>query len=354
MLPPGSRIGILGVGQLGRMLACAAAKLGFRTAVYGPDAAASSAGQVTDQAVEGAYDDAQAVEAFAAGCDIVTYEFENVPAAAAAAVAQADVFLSPPASALAVSQERLAEKELFRKLNIATVDFWPVENADDLKAALAQAGPSILKTRRFGYDGKGQARLEGHEDAVDVLDALGGGPWILEALAPFQREVSQVAARSKDGTVAFYDLCENVHEAGILARSVIPAPDTDGIEGQAQDAARRVLEHLDYVGVLTIEFFDLGGTLLANEMAPRVHNSGHHTLEACNVSQFEQHIRAIAGWHLRPPETRCAMEMHNIIGPEAEAWQTLAQDPEADVTLYGKGEARPGRKMGHVVRPLKT
>jgi len=351
MLEPGSTIGILGVGQLGRMLATAASKLGFKTAVYGPDAERSPAGHVTDHAVDGAYEDAEAVQAFASGCAVVTYEFENVPAETAAAVAQSGKLLAPNAQALAASQERLREKTLFRTLDIPTVDFWDVETPEDLRKALAEAGPSILKTRRFGYDGKGQARLTGNEDPVTVLEDLGGGPWILEALAPFSRELSIVSARGQDGTTAFFDLCENQHKDGILARSFIPATVSDDVRQQAESAARKLLNELDYAGVLTVEFFDVDGQLMANEMAPRVHNSGHHTLEACDVSQFEQHIRAVAGWPLREAKTLRPMEMINLVGPQANDWQALGSDPQIDLTLYGKGEARVGRKMGHAVRP---
>ncbi|MEM9838054.1 MAG: 5-(carboxyamino)imidazole ribonucleotide synthase [Pseudomonadota bacterium] len=354
MLAPGSTIGILGVGQLGRMLASAAAKLGFRTAVYGPEAGRSPASYITPRAVDGAYEDDQAVEAFARSCDVVTYEFENVPASTAEAVLQAGRGLHPPAKALAASQERIAEKTLFRSLNIDTVDFWDISNADDLASALSVAGPSILKTRRFGYDGKGQARLAGNEDPASVLDDLGGGPWILEALAPFEREVSQVAARTASGDVAFYDLFENQHKDGILDRSIIPADASEALISQAREASRKVMEALDYVGVLTVEFFVVGDRMLANEMAPRVHNSGHHTVEACAVSQFEQHIRAVAGWPLRDPRTVTPSEMRNLIGPDVNDWERLAADPVTSVTLYGKGEPRAGRKMGHIVRPLKT
>lgn len=351
MLPPGSTIGILGTGQLGRMLASAAAKLGFRTAVYGPDAEESPAGQVTNRPVTGDYDDADAVAAFAQACDTVTYEFENVPASAAAAVARVGTPLAPGVDALEASQERLREKRLFRSLRIDTVEFWPVDNARQLERALARAGHAILKTRRFGYDGKGQVRLSGSEDPEAVLAGLGGGPWILEAVAPFEREISQVAARSVRGEVAFFDPCENQHKDGILARSIIPAEASAELKAEARNAVHRVMDKLDYVGVLTVEFFDVGGRLLANEMAPRVHNSGHHTYEACTVSQFEQHIRAVAGWPLLDPETLHPMEMLNLIGNEVHEWAGLAADPDVSLTLYGKREARPGRKMGHAVRP---
>lgn len=353
MLAPGSTIGILGVGQLGRMLASAAAKLGFRTAVYGPSADGSPAGQVAGRAVNGAYEDVDAVAAFAALCDAVTYEFENVPAETAAAVSSTGKLLAPNAKALEASQERLREKKLFRSLKIDTVDFWAIEAAQDLEHALPKAGRSILKTRQFGYDGKGQERLTGGEDAEAILSKLSGGPWILEQMASFDRELSQVAARSAHGEIAFFDLCENLHKDGILARSVIPAEVSNDIKQQAREAVRQILEKLDYIGVLTVEFFDVGGHLLANEMAPRVHNSGHHTLEACSVSQFEQHIRAVAGWPLRDPETVQPMEMLNLVGDEANEWSALAADPDVDITFYGKDEARPGRKMGHAVRPLR-
>jgi 5-(carboxyamino)imidazole ribonucleotide synthase len=351
-LPPGSTIGILGVGQLGRMLAAAAAKLGFQTAVYGPEADRAPAGLVATRAFSGAYEDQEAVREFAAGCDAVTYEFENVPAAAAAAVTKAGRTLAPCAPALAVSQERLAEKQLFRDLGIGTVPFWGIATAGDLKEALGEAGPSILKTCRFGYDGKGQTRLSGDEDPAEVLADLGGGPWILEKFAPFTREVSQIAARGGDGRAAFYPLAENTHRDGILHRSVMPAPNAENLRGEAERAVRAVLEHLDYVGVLTVEFFEVDGRLLANEMAPRVHNSGHHTIEACSVSQFEQHILAVAGWPLREPRIVEPSEMINLIGPEADDWASYAGEPKTSLTLYGKRQARAGRKMGHLVRPL--
>ncbi|MEM9810702.1 MAG: 5-(carboxyamino)imidazole ribonucleotide synthase [Pseudomonadota bacterium] len=353
MLAPGASIGILGTGQLGRMLSSAASKLGFRTAVFGPDAEGSPAAQVTSHAVAAAYEDDEAVQAFARSVDVVTYEFENVPAATAAAVAQAGTALAPNAEALAASQERLREKELFRTLGVGTVDFWAIENTDDLARALSQAGPSILKTRRFGYDGKGQASLTGDEDPAAVLEKLGAGPWILEAKATFTREVSQVAARGQDGKVVFFDLIDNTHKDGILDTSVIPAPACEGLVAKAREATQKVLDALDYVGVLTVEFFDCDGTLLANEMAPRVHNSGHVTCEACNVSQFEQHIRAVAGWPLVEPRTQVPSVMTNVIGSDAEAWQAFAGEPGSSLTLYGKDDAQPGRKMGHIVRPLK-
>jgi 5-(carboxyamino)imidazole ribonucleotide synthase len=352
MLPPGSTVGILGVGQLGRMLASAATKLGFRTSVYGPGARRSPAG-MSAKTYEGDYRDLEAVAAFARACDVVTYEFENVPAETAAAVAASGTPLAPNAEALAASQERLREKTLFRDLGIGTVPFWKVDSPEELEAALAQAGPSIAKTRRFGYDGKGQMRLDGHEDAEAVWLELGKAPLLLEGLASFEREVSLIAARSHSGDIAFFDLCENVHEDGILARSVIPAEADARLVHQARQASKAILEHLGYVGVLTVEFFVTKDGLLANEMAPRVHNSGHHTLEACSVSQFEQHIRAVAGWPLRPAVTLRPSELRNLIGDQVHAWEELAAEPGADLTFYGKAEARPGRKMGHVVRALK-
>lgn len=354
MLKPGSTIGILGTGQLGRMMCSAAAKLGFRTAVFGPDAEGSPAGEVATRARQAAYDDLAAVMAFAKEVDAVTYEFENVPAATASAVTDAGGTLAPPAAALAASQERVREKDFFRSIGIKTVDYWPVAHADDLSAALPEAGPSILKTCQFGYDGKGQATLQGTEDPVKVLADLGGGPWILEAKAPFTREVSQVAARGRDGAITFFDLVENEHRSGILHRSVIPAPATDDVREQAQTATRSVLEKLDYVGVLTVEFFDCDGELMANEMAPRVHNSGHVTHEACRVSQFEQHIRAVAGWPLGDTATLIPSQMINLIGHDTDEWRALTARLGASLTLYGKKETAPGRKMGHWVLPLSN
>jgi 5-(carboxyamino)imidazole ribonucleotide synthase len=351
MLPPGSTVGILGVGQLGRMLASAATKLGFRAATYGPGAVRSPAGMAA-KPYEGDYLDLEAVTAFAEACDVVTYEFENVPAETAAAVAASGTPLAPNADALAASQERLREKTLFRDLGIGTVPFWKADSAEELARALAEAGPSIAKTRRFGYDGKGQARLRGDEDANAVWRELGEAPLILEGIAAFEREVSLIAARSSSGDIAFFDLCENRHEDGILARSIIPAPADQRLVQQARQASKALLEHLGYVGVLTVEFFVTQEGLLANEMAPRVHNSGHHTLEACAVSQFEQHIRAVTGWPLRPAATLRPSELRNLIGAEVNDWEKLAGEPHTDLTFYGKAEARPGRKMGHLVRPL--
>ncbi|MEO1042071.1 MAG: 5-(carboxyamino)imidazole ribonucleotide synthase [Pseudomonadota bacterium] len=353
MLKPGAMIGILGTGQLGRMLCSAAAKLGFQTAVYGPDAEGSPAGEVATWVHQASYDDLESVTAFAETVDAVTYEFENVPAATAAAITDAGGVLAPPAVALASSQERVREKDLFRSLGIKTVDYWPVADAHDLQAALTDAGPSILKTCRFGYDGKGQARLEGTEDPAQVLTALGGGPWILEAKADFSREVSQVAARGRDGAIAFFDVAENEHRGGILRRSVMPADVSGALRDQAQSATRAVLEALDYVGVLTVEFFDCDGELLANEMAPRVHNSGHVTLEACAISQFEQHIRAVSGWPLGETDTLIPSEMVNLIGHDADQWDALIAQTHTNLTLYSKKETVPGRKMGHWVRPLQ-
>ncbi|MEM6746390.1 MAG: 5-(carboxyamino)imidazole ribonucleotide synthase [Pseudomonadota bacterium] len=352
MLKPGSTIGVLGTGQLGRMLCSAAAKLGFRTAVFGPDADGSPAGEVATMVRQAAYDDLAAVKVFAEEVDAVTYEFENVPAATAATVTEAGGVLAPPAAALAASQERVREKDFFRSLGIKTVDYWPVASADDLGRALPEAGPSILKTCQFGYDGKGQASLQGAEDPVKVLADLGGGPWILEAKAAFSREVSQVAARGRDGAITFFDLAENEHRSGILHRSVLPAQASDSVREQAQTATRSVLEKLDYVGVLTVEFFDCDGELFANEMAPRVHNSGHVTHEACSTGQFEQHIRAVAGWPLGDTRTLIPSEMINLIGHDTDEWRALTATLGASLTLYGKKETAPGRKMGHWVRPL--
>ena len=350
-LPPGSTIGILGGGQLGRMLALAAARLGFQTVVLSPDKD-TPAGRVAARSLRGAYDSATALAELASAADVVTYEFENVPAAAVSELGELRAETAPPARALAVAQDRVAEKAFLREHGVATVDFEPVEDAASLAAALERLGlPALLKTRREGYDGKGQISIERAEDAADAFDAIGGKAAILEAKAPFKRELSIIAARGRDGAVASYPLGENVHENGILRRTTAPAD----VDRKTADSARRIaetiLKGLEYVGVIGVELFELeDGSLLVNEIAPRVHNTGHWTLDACEVDQFEQHVRAVAGWPLGPTEPFAKAVMENLIGEEADAWADLAADPKARVWLYGKDEARPGRKMGHVTR----
>ncbi len=349
-LAPGATIGILGGGQLGRMLAMAAARLGFDVHIY-TDETDSPAARVAARATIAAYDDVAALGAFARAVSVVTAEFENVPAATAATLAEAGVDVRPDARALAIAQDRFEEKTFLNALGIASPPFAAIDSEADLAAAITRIGaPAILKTRRLGYDGRGQVRIAAAADAPGAYTRI-GAPAILEGFCAFEREISIIAARGGDGAIAYFEVCENEHSGGILTRTRIPARVAPSVEAQARGAAQAVLEHFDYVGVLTIEFFLMpDGALLANEMAPRVHNSGHWTIEAALTSQFEQHIRAIVGWPLGPTEHVCDAEMINLIGEEAGDWARLAADPSARLHLYGKRDARTGRKMGHVTR----
>lgn len=349
-LQPGSTIGILGGGQLGRMLSIAAAQLGFDVCIFTdePDGPAS---RVSAKTLVGSYTDHGALADFARRVNVVTTEFENVPAETAEALIAAGAVVAPSPRALAVAQDRFDEKSFLAAMGIATPPFAAVSSQDDLDAAVAQIGaPAILKTRRLGYDGRGQIRLKTVADAAGAYGKL-GAPGILEGFCAFEREVSIIAAGGYDGAVAFYDLCENEHAGGILSRTTLPARVNDAVISAARDAATKVVEAFDYVGVLTIEFFVMAdGSLVANEMAPRVHNSGHWTIEGALTSQFEQHIRAVAGWPLGPTTRVAGIEMLNLIGEDANAWASLAADPDARVHFYGKRDARAGRKMGHVTK----
>jgi len=355
-LPPGSTIGILGGGQLGRMLALAAARLGFATVILTPEKG-SCAGQVASMTIIGAYDDPFALKRLAKAADVVTFEFENVPAAALEILGDLGCPTAPNARALAIAQDRVDEKVFLNTAGAATVDFEPVYNAADIAPALDRLGaPALLKTRREGYDGKGQTWVDNHADAAAAQGRIGDKPAILEAAADLVREVSVIAARGRDGEVACYPIGENHHEDGILRRTSAPARTSDSTMAQAQTIAARILTALDYVGVMGVEMFELAdGRLLVNEIAPRVHNSGHWTLDGCEVDQFEQHVRAVAGWPLGPTTALAHVEMTNLIGPESDDWKKLAGEQEARVWFYGKGEARAGRKMGHINRlgPLK-
>ncbi len=350
-LPPGSTIGILGGGQLGRMLSLAAARLGFQTVILTPEKD-SCAGQVCGQTIVGPYDDAFALKRLARAADVVTFEFENVPAAVIEALTDLGCPTAPGARALAVAQDRVDEKVFLNEVGAPTVDFEPIYAAGDIAPALDRLGaPALLKTRREGYDGKGQTWVDNHADAAAAFGRIGAKPAILEAAAEFMREVSVIAARARDGEIACYPIGENHHENGILRRTSAPARTSPAITDEAEVIAARILTALDYVGVMGIELFELSdGRLLVNEIAPRVHNSGHWTLDGCEVDQFEQHIRAVAGWPLGPTAAIAHVEMTNLIGPEADGWKKLAAEQEARIWLYGKGEARPGRKMGHVNR----
>lgn len=340
-------VGIIGGGQLGRMLAMAAARMNFKTIVLEPQADCPAA-QVCNFQIVAAYDDAAALAELASLCDIVTYEFENVPVGAAEALARS-VPVYPPPRALSVSQDRLVEKTFINDCGIKTADFRAVDNQADLEKALVEySGRGVLKTRRFGYDGKGQKLFRG-ESAEGAFDALGGGALILESLVNFEREISIIAARFQDGSVVCYDPAENVHLNGILHTSTVPATISESTASLALDAAAKILTALDYVGVIGIEFFVLpDGSLVANEIAPRVHNTGHWTEAACAVSQFEQHIRAISGLPAGDARRHSDCVMTNLIGDDVEAVPQWLGKSDCVLHLYGKSEARPGRKMGHV------
>ena len=355
-LKPGDTIGILGGGQLGRMLALAAARLGLKAHVFSPDAD-SPAFDVVREATCADYGDTAALERFAARVDVVTYEFENVPASTATLLAARRPVLPDPA-VLETTQDRLAEKNFVTRLGISTAPYEDVSSVQTLAAALDRLGrPAVLKTRRFGYDGKGQAIIREGQDLAEVWHALGDPSAILEAFIPFEREVSVIAARGADGDVACYDVTENEHRDHILKYSRVPAAIPPALADEARRIATRIAEALDYVGVLAVEMFALKGatgqSLLVNEIAPRVHNSGHWTLDGASVSQFEQHIRAIAGWPLAAVIRHGDVTMTNLIGDDVFGYANWLTVPGATVHLYGKSEARPGRKMGHVteVRP---
>jgi len=350
-LAAGSTIGIIGGGQLGRMLAMAAARLGYRTVILEPQADCPAA-QAANRQIIAAYDDRAALAELAAASDVVTYEFENVPVDAAKFLA-ASVPVHPPARALEVAQDRLTEKSFLNGIGISTADFRPVDNDGDLAAALAAFGGSgILKTRRMGYDGKGQHVFRDFSGrVVGAFEAMGGVPLILESFVAFEREISVIAARGPDGALADYDPAENIHRGGILRTSTVPAAIGPATAKAATDAAFAILEALDYVGVIGVEFFVLpDGALLVNEIAPRVHNSGHWTEAACTVSQFDQHIRAVAGLPLGNASRHFDCMMENLIGDDALRAESLLAEPDLVLHLYGKAEARPGRKMGHFTR----
>ncbi|RRH94392.1 5-(carboxyamino)imidazole ribonucleotide synthase [Mesorhizobium tamadayense] len=351
-LAPGSTIGIIGGGQLGRMLAMAAARLGYRTIVLEPQADCPAA-QVANRQIVAAYDDPAALAELAAASAVVTYEFENVPVAAAETLA-ARVPVHPPARALEVAQDRVAEKNFLNGVGIPTAQFCPVDNDDQLTEALKKfSGSGVLKTRRLGYDGKGQRVFRNMETGgfAGTCEAMGNVPLILESLVDFEREISVIAARGQDGSVAAYDPAENVHRDGILRSSTLPAGIRPETAAAAQLAAAKILAALDYVGVVGVEFFVLAdGSLLANELAPRVHNSGHWTEAACIVSQFDQHIRAVAGLPLGSPARHSDCVMQNLIGNDMLNVPALLAEPDLMLHLYGKSESRPGRKMGHFTR----
>ncbi|MAF29566.1 MAG: 5-(carboxyamino)imidazole ribonucleotide synthase [Croceicoccus sp.] len=349
-LPPGSTIGILGGGQLGRMLAMAAAQLGYRCHIYAPEAEGVAA-DVAAESTSAPYEDASKLAEFAARCDVVTYEFENVPVEPLSSLGK--VPLRAPVKALEIAQDRLAEKRFVEGLGGTPAPFAPVDDEAGFTAALDAIGtPGILKTRRDGYDGKGQWRIMSPRDAEDLT--LSGNALIYEGFVNFAAEFSVILVRGLDGEIRFWDSAQNDHSSGILSRSTVPAgADVAAQVPAARELAGKVAEALGYVGVLTLEFFATADGPVFNEMAPRVHNSGHWTIEGARTSQFENHIRAICGLPLGLTDTIVpAVRMDNLIGDQANDWLSLLQDPANHLHLYGKGEINPGRKMGHVTRLL--
>lgn len=349
-LQTGAVIGILGGGQLGRMLAVAASRLGLRCHIFEPGDA--PAGDVAWRVTQAGYDDPAALTAFAHSVDVVTYEFENIPTAALDLI-EAVRPIRPGREALRISQDRLTEKTFLTGLGLTCAPFRAVDTLDDLQAALAALGcPAILKTRTLGYDGKGQVRITDPAEADAAFAAMAGAPAILEGFVAFDREVSVIAARGLDGRVAAYDPGENVHQDGILRTTTVPATLTARLRQDAVLLAGRVLTALDYVGVMGVELFVTPQGLLVNEIAPRVHNSGHWTQAGCTVDQFEQHIRAVAGWPLGDGTRYADVVMENLIGDDVARVPQIAAEPQASLHLYGKATARPGRKMGHVNRVI--
>lgn len=346
-------IGILGGGQLGRMLSVAASRLGLKTHIYEPSAN-PPAGHVADAVTTASYDDAAALKAFAASVDVITFEFENIPTSALDLLETLRP-IHPPRQALATSQDRLVEKKFLQKLGLQTAPFAAVQNADDLAKAITEIGtPAILKTRTMGYDGKGQARIMSPADADPALADMAGASAILEGFVNFSHEVSVIGARSADGSVACYDPGENVHVNGILRTTTVPAKLTPSQRTDAVLIAARILNALDYVGVMGLELFVTPQGLIVNEIAPRVHNSGHWTQNGCTVDQFEQHIRAVAGWPLGGGSRHSDVVMENLIGDDMDKLPQLVKT-NAAIHLYGKSDTKAGRKMGHVnhVKPSK-
>ena len=348
-LPQGSTIGILGGGQLGRMLSVAAARLGFKSHIFEPGSN-PPAGQVADAVTTAPYEDTDALASFAAAVDVVTYEFENVPTSALDAIEAARP-IRPGREALRISQDRLTEKMFLQDLGLKVAPFADVTDTATMQSAVSEIGtPSILKTRRFGYDGKGQARLATASDAEAALADMAGQPAVLEGFVEFSHEVSVIAARSSTGEVACFDPGENVHQGGILRTTTVPARLSTTQRTDAVLMAAKILNALDYVGVMGVELFVTPQGLIVNEIAPRVHNSGHWTQNGCAVDQFEQHIRAVTGWPLGDGTRHSDVTMENLIGDDMDRVPEIAREGNAALHLYGKAEVKSGRKMGHVNR----
>lgn len=352
-LGTGATIGIIGGGQLGRMLSVAASRLGFKSHIFEPGAN-PPAGQVADKVTTAGYDDEAALRAFAESVDVITYEFENIPTEALDIV-EAIRPVHPRREALRVSQDRLTEKAFLSELGLQTAPYAAVDDDVDLAEAMEEVGlPAILKTRRFGYDGKGQARLKSVEDAPQALADMAGAPSVLEGFVNFSHEVSVIAARGQGGDVACYDPGENVHKDGILDTTRVPARLSASQRTDAVLLAAKILNHLKYVGVMGVELFVTPQGLIVNEIAPRVHNSGHWTQDGCAVDQFEQHIRAVAGWPLGDGQRHSDVVMENLIGDDMDRVPEIAKERDAALHLYGKAETKAGRKMGHVNRIVRS
>ena len=348
---PGEAIGILGGGQLGRMLALAAARLGLDIVVLDPDADAPAA-RVARRTIVAPYDDVEAIGMLANEVRLATYEFENVPVTSVIGLTDAGATVRPGAAALRVAQDRMAEKTFFAELGIPVASWLPVSSAEEARVAFLELGaPAILKTRCMGYDGKGQVRLGPEGDPRQAFASLGGVPSVLEREVEFVLEFSVVGVRCAAGHELAFDASRNLHESGILRSSRVPAGIPETVERVARDAVWRVQRELGYVGVAAVEFFLLpDGSFLANELAPRVHNSGHWTIDACDLDQFEAHMRAVAGWPVPAPVRFSCAEMRNLLGEEAAGWLALAEHPGLRLHLYGKREMRAGRKMGHATK----
>lgn len=353
LLPPGSTIGILGGGQLGRMLSAAAGRLGLKTHIFCPDTDAP-AFDLSAHATLAPYEDVAAIAEFANSVDVVTFEFENIPEATLQEIKTVRRVL-PSERSLTISQDRLSEKTYLHRLSLPVAPFARIDSLQDLQQAATGIGrPAILKTRRLGYDGKGQVKIGNATDLSQAFDAIGGMPAILEAFVPFTSEISVLAVRGMEGEIRTYDPVENIHENQMLAESRVPAAIPAAIADAAIDIARKIASELEHVGVLAVEMFycadDAETPLKINEIAPRVHNSGHWTLDACLVSQFENHIRAVAGWPLGPTSRHSGCVMINLTGDDAHRWRELAADDSIALHLYGKKAPRQRRKMGHYTR----
>ena len=353
MLEQGATIGILGGGQLGRMLSVAASRLGFKTHIFEPGANPPAA-HVADRVTTANYDDAEALNAFAQSVDVITYEFENIPTSALDILENIRP-IHPNREALRVSQDRITEKDFLANLGLTPAPYAAVDTLADLEHAVSEIGlPAILKTRRFGYDGKGQARINTAADLGQAIADMAGQPAVLEGFVNFTHEVSVIGARSENGDVSCFDPGENIHRGGILHTTTVPARLSKAQRMDAVLMAGRILNALDYVGVMGLELFVMPKGLIVNEIAPRVHNSGHWTQNGCAVDQFEQHIRAVARWPLGDGSRHSDVVMENLIGADMDRVPDLAKDPTVSLHLYGKAEVKAGRKMGHFNKIIPT